>query len=78
MQAAHNSPATFGKCKMLRVLGEGSTSVVARALHQQKGESYGVTKIVKLIEVGFVNFGLPACHKAARRSADVLKLHTRA
>jgi hypothetical protein len=49
MQAAHNFPTTFGKSKMLRMLGEGSTSVVARALHQQKGESYAITKILKLV-----------------------------
>jgi hypothetical protein len=64
MQTVHNFQTTFRKYKMRQVLGEGSISVVARALHQQKAESYAVTDILILIEVGFVNFGLPACHKA--------------
>jgi hypothetical protein len=49
MQAAHNFPTTFGKSKMLRVLDQGSTSVVARALHQQKSERYAITTILKLV-----------------------------
>jgi hypothetical protein len=46
LQVAHNFPTTFGKSKMLRVLGEGSTSVIVRALHQQKGESYAIPNIL--------------------------------
>jgi hypothetical protein len=78
MKAAHNFPTTFGKSKMPRVLREGSASVVTCGLHQQKGESYAVTHTLKLIEVGFVHFGLAAYHKATQRSADVLKLTARA
>jgi serine/threonine protein kinase len=42
MSSAHNLPTTFGKYKILGLLGEGSTCVVAEALHQQTGKSYAV------------------------------------
>jgi MAP/microtubule affinity-regulating kinase len=47
MPAAHNLPTTFGKYKIQRVFGEGSTCVVAEAFDKQTGESYAV-KIINL------------------------------
>jgi hypothetical protein len=63
-QAAHNFLTAFGKSKTLRVLGDGSTSVVARALHQHKVESYAVRNILKLVWA--------RAFDECNRSADVL------
>jgi serine/threonine protein kinase len=49
MPIAHNLPTTFGKYKIEKILGEGSTCVVAQAVDQRTGNSYAV-KIVDLKE----------------------------
>jgi serine/threonine protein kinase len=47
MPSAHNLPTTFGKYKMIGLLGEGSTCVVAEAVDENTGKSYAV-KIIEL------------------------------
>jgi MAP/microtubule affinity-regulating kinase len=47
MPTAHNLPKTFGKYEIIQVLGQGSTCVVAQALHHPTGKSYAV-KIIYL------------------------------
>jgi 5'-AMP-activated protein kinase catalytic alpha subunit len=55
-QNNHNLPTTFGKYKVVRVLGEGSTCIVAEAFHRETGQ----TVAVKIIE-----FGGNVCPKVA-------------
>jgi MAP/microtubule affinity-regulating kinase len=42
MSAIHNLPTRFGKYKIVRILGEGSTCVVAEAFDRRTGQSYAV------------------------------------
>jgi MAP/microtubule affinity-regulating kinase len=47
MPFAHNFPTTFGKYKIMGILGEGSTCVVADVVDEETGQRYAV-KIIDL------------------------------
>jgi serine/threonine protein kinase len=48
-QNKHNLPKTFGNYRVVGRLGEGSTCVVAKAVHRETGQSYAV-KIIESMD----------------------------